>query len=95
MRAFEATQRKHTFQVRREMEFDEAQRLAILRERPAPNPGWMSRLIRVRRIGRGFVAAHGHCPVLGEITRVDAYTAKSLVALQRAEYVDGPPDETP
>lgn len=51
------------------------------------NPEWMSRPVKVRRIGRGF-AVSGRPVEMHEIVTVDAYTARGLIAMQRAELVE-------
>jgi hypothetical protein len=66
---------------------EERQRVALLRQPPAKNPEHLTRLVKIKRIGRGFIGPHG--PVaMGETVRVSYACARELVYLHKAILVD-------
>jgi hypothetical protein len=56
---------------------------------PQMNPPALTKLVKIKRIGRGFIA-NGKPVELDEIVRVPYACAKELVYLKKAEFVDPP-----
>lgn len=67
----------------------ERQKRAFLSQRLPENPPHLTRLVRIKRIGRGFIA-NGQPVELGQIVKVSAACARELVYLKKAEFVDPP-----
>lgn len=62
-------------------------RLADLSRSPAPNPAHLTRLVTIKRTGRGFCV--GGRPIEpGEIVKVPYSVARDLVAMGKAELMD-------
>ena len=64
----------------------DAARQAVLRQKPAPNPPHLTKLVKVRCV-KGFYDAKGNAATPGEVCSVSFATAQDLVAIRRAEYV--------
>lgn len=65
----------------------ERQRRDFLKQTPPANPEHLTRLVRIKRIGRGFIA-NGKPVELGEIVKVSYVCASELVHIGKAEYVE-------
>lgn len=66
----------------------ERQKIAFLRQPPAKNPEYLTRLVRVKVL-KGFFDAKGVARTPGETCFVSFATARDLVARQRATLVEG------
>lgn len=66
---------------------EERRRIDFLRQPPAKNPEHLTRLVKIKRTGRGFIGPNGQGVEMGQIVTVSYATARELVYLGRAEFV--------
>jgi hypothetical protein len=64
----------------------ERQRRAFLQQRPEKNPEHLTRLVKIKRVGRGFIA-NGKPVEMNEVVRVSYACARELVHIGKAIFV--------
>ena len=69
---------------------EQERRALLMKPLPANiNPPALMRLVKIKRIGRGFIA-NGTPVEMGQIVKVSYACARELVYLKKAEFVDPP-----
>jgi hypothetical protein len=69
----------------------ERERLAYLKQPPAPNPAHLTTPTRCRAKGSFYV--RGHCVLPGTILEIERHDAHSLAAIGKVELLDLPEGE--